>query len=88
LSTADQLLQPEEVPAPTIYDTVLVRLPIYLYNVSLGRALGRQTSGYVLAEVFEDEEEPEEEPEVKTLRKAATRTGHENQDARRRNKAR
>ncbi|SMR55371.1 unnamed protein product [Zymoseptoria tritici ST99CH_3D1] len=82
------LLDPEEVPAPTIYDTVLVRLPVFLYNVSLGRVLGRQTSGYVLHEVLEDEEEEEEPQDVQTLRKAATRTGHENQDARRRNKAR
>jgi hypothetical protein len=41
---------------------------------------------YSLDDVFEDEE-PEQQ-EVQTLRKAATRTGNENQEARRRNQAR
>ena len=41
------LSQPDEVPKPSISDTVLVRAPIFLYNKSLGRFLNKQTPEYI-----------------------------------------
>ncbi|OLN97003.1 putative J domain-containing protein C2E1P5.03 [Colletotrichum chlorophyti] len=35
------LLDPNELPQPTIRDTALVRLPIWAYNRTVGRALGQ-----------------------------------------------
>lgn len=40
-------MQPDEVPAPTIQNTFLVRLPVFLYNQSLGRVLNKQTPEHV-----------------------------------------
>ncbi|CZT18087.1 related to ERJ5 Endoplasmic Reticulum located J-protein [Ramularia collo-cygni] len=55
------LLDPEEVPRPTIYDTVLVRLPLFIWNRSLGQLLGKQTSDHVVSELVGDDEEGGEE---------------------------
>ncbi|KAF2876303.1 DNAJ domain-containing protein [Massariosphaeria phaeospora] len=38
----EYLLDPDEEPQPTIFDTVLLKLPKYLYNQSVGRVLGNQ----------------------------------------------
>jgi len=50
------LLDPEEVPRPTINDTVLVRLPLFIWNRSLGQLLGKQTSDYVVRELVDEDE--------------------------------
>ncbi|KAH6612425.1 hypothetical protein C7974DRAFT_77720 [Boeremia exigua] len=36
------LLDPDEEPAPTIYDTMLFKLPKFIYNQSAGRVLGKK----------------------------------------------
>ncbi|KAJ4370407.1 hypothetical protein N0V83_004925 [Neocucurbitaria cava] len=36
------LLDPDEEPKPTIYDTLLFKLPKFLYNQSAGRVLGKK----------------------------------------------
>ncbi|KAF1360352.1 hypothetical protein EJ07DRAFT_155320 [Lizonia empirigonia] len=36
------LLDPDEEPAPTIYDTLLFKLPRFIYNQSAGRILGKK----------------------------------------------
>lgn len=52
--------QPEEVPRPTINDTVLVRLPLFIWNRSLGQLLGKQTSDYVVSELVDEDEQVDE----------------------------
>lgn len=42
---------------PTIRDTVLVRGPVLLYNVTLGRLLNKQTPEYIQWEAEGEEEE-------------------------------
>ena len=44
--------QPAELPQPTIRDTAVCRLPIWAYNVTLGRVLGTKSEP---AEVIEHE---------------------------------
>ena len=34
--------QPDEEPAPTIYDTLLFKLPKFIYNQSAGRFLNKE----------------------------------------------
>ncbi|KAH8675915.1 hypothetical protein BX600DRAFT_432455 [Xylariales sp. PMI_506] len=36
------LLDPNELPAPTIRDTALFKLPIWAYSITMGRALGKK----------------------------------------------
>jgi len=45
------LLDPNEVSQPTISDTVLVRLPIFLYNRTLGALINRPTTGHLVKEL-------------------------------------
>ena len=40
-------MKPEEVPPPSIGNTFLARLPLFLYNKSLGRYLNKQTPEYI-----------------------------------------
>ncbi|EMC91100.1 hypothetical protein BAUCODRAFT_39230 [Baudoinia panamericana UAMH 10762] len=51
------LLDPNEVPRPSIQDTFLVRGPLYLYNMSLGRVLNKQTPDHVAWEVTDGAEQ-------------------------------
>ncbi|KAI8219329.1 putative J domain-containing protein, partial [Colletotrichum sp. SAR 10_86] len=39
---------PNELPQPTIHDTALVRLPIWAYNRTVGRALNKETEEVAL----------------------------------------
>ncbi|KAK3700006.1 hypothetical protein LTR37_016166 [Vermiconidia calcicola] len=55
------LLDPDEVPPPTISDTVLVRGPLFLYNKSLGRLLNKQTPEHFHQELSMDGQEEEDE---------------------------
>lgn len=41
--THEYLLDPEEVPRPSIKDTALCRLPVWLFNQSVGRVIDRFT---------------------------------------------
>ncbi|KAK4500478.1 hypothetical protein PRZ48_008667 [Zasmidium cellare] len=64
------LLDPDEVPAPSINDTFLVRFPLFLYNRSLGKVLNKQTPEHVEWEANQGEEqEPIDEAEA-SLRSA------------------
>ncbi|KAK6437615.1 hypothetical protein LTR95_006194 [Oleoguttula sp. CCFEE 5521] len=48
--TREFLLDPDEIAFPSITDTFVVRGPMYLYNISLGRLLNKQTNDYIFAE--------------------------------------
>merc|ERR1712070_548802 len=45
------LLDPDEVPQPTLSDTFLLRGPRYLYDISAGRYLNKQTPEQIAYEV-------------------------------------
>ncbi|KAF2652250.1 hypothetical protein K491DRAFT_781212 [Lophiostoma macrostomum CBS 122681] len=53
------LLDPDEEPKPTVYDTLLFKLPKYLYNQSVGRVLGNQRA--VEEPLLETSDIPEDE---------------------------
>ena len=53
--------QPNEVRSPTISDTMIVKLPIFLYNQSLGRVLGKTRDAAVADLIGEPAEEDEVE---------------------------
>ncbi|EME39506.1 hypothetical protein DOTSEDRAFT_47994 [Dothistroma septosporum NZE10] len=55
------LLDPDEISPPAITDTWLVRLPVYLYNQSLGRALNKQTPEQIVYEATKDQDEDADE---------------------------
>jgi len=74
-------LQVEEIPKPTIYQTVLFRLPIWAYNQSLGRVLGRKGDEVVLLDVHGEEVDPDASEEA--LLKTATAPS-QNAEARKR----
>ncbi|KAK3677694.1 hypothetical protein LTR78_002544 [Recurvomyces mirabilis] len=44
---AEFLLDPNEVPVPGVQDTFLVRGPVHLYNISIGRLLNKQTPEHI-----------------------------------------
>lgn len=69
LATAN-ILQPDEVPAPTINDTFLVRFPIFLYNRSLGKVLNKQTPEHIAWEASLGEEQEEVDEAEASLRSA------------------
>ncbi|KAI5263993.1 hypothetical protein E4T47_08871 [Aureobasidium subglaciale] len=71
------LLDVDEIQRPTINDTFLVRLPIFLYNKSLGTVLGKKTSEAELEELLEGTQEAEGEDEATaTLKSAAQPNGN------------
>jgi len=45
------LLDPNEVSQPTISDTVLVRLPLFVYNRTVGALINRPTTGHLVKEL-------------------------------------
>ena len=54
-------LQPEEIHKPTVYDTVLFRLPVFAYNQSIGRFLNKQAADEEFAELINVDETQQEE---------------------------
>ncbi|KAG9546133.1 hypothetical protein KCU71_g18433, partial [Aureobasidium melanogenum] len=71
------LLDVDEIQKPTINDTFLVRLPIYLYNRSVGTLLGKKTSEAEMEELLEGTEEAEGVDEATaTLKSAAQPNGN------------
>lgn len=40
--SSTDIQQPEEEPAPTIFDTLLFKLPKFAYNQTAGRVLGKK----------------------------------------------
>jgi hypothetical protein len=51
--------QPDEEPQPTIFDTMLFKLPKFLYNQSVGRVLGKKE--LIEEPLVESSDLPEEE---------------------------
>ncbi|TKA56772.1 hypothetical protein B0A49_09630 [Cryomyces minteri] len=79
------LLDVEEIPRPTIFDTGLFRLPLYAYNRTLGRVLNRQTQGALLDELLDGEDEQQQSVEETSL-KAATANNLNGEARKRRSK--
>ncbi|CAK1368352.1 unnamed protein product [Cercospora beticola] len=67
--TQEFLLDPNELPTPSIKDTFLLRLPIFLYNKSLGRVFGK-TQDAALADLVGEDGEGEESDETNALQSA------------------
>ena len=60
----EYLLDPESVPKPRFQDTVLYRLPVYLYELGRERAMGKRPTGQRLGEVVAEEEEDDDDYEM------------------------
>ncbi|KAJ4314902.1 hypothetical protein N0V94_006206 [Neodidymelliopsis sp. IMI 364377] len=58
------LLDPDEEPAPTIYDTLLFKLPKFIYNQSAGRILGKKE--LIDEPLLETTELPEDEAAIQS----------------------
>jgi len=63
-NTAEYLLDLNELPAPTIKDTAIVRLPRWIFSITVGRFLPKGADGYAEAEgdeveIIDDEEDSE-----------------------------
>lgn len=80
----EYLLDPDSVPKPRFQDTVLYRLPVYLYELGRERAMGKRLTGQRLGEVDDDAEdyemvdeggegEEEEEEEIVDRRKPSAK---------------
>jgi len=41
-TASTKTIQPDEEPQPTIYDTLLFKLPMFAYNQTAGRILGKK----------------------------------------------
>ena len=66
------MAQVDEIPKPTINDTVLVRLPIWIYNNSWGKYFGKKTDDAEMQELLGDEQvEEEADGDMATLKSAA-----------------
>ncbi|OTA97880.1 hypothetical protein M434DRAFT_391492, partial [Hypoxylon sp. CO27-5] len=55
------LLDPSELPKPTIKDTALVKLPIWAFSVTVGKVFGKPKSADNLDEQVDEEPEIQEE---------------------------
>jgi len=53
--------QPEEIHKPTVYDTVLFRLPIFAYNQTVGRLMNKEAADAEFAEVINVDSTQEEQ---------------------------
>ncbi|KAJ4337349.1 hypothetical protein N0V95_008361 [Ascochyta clinopodiicola] len=58
------LLDPDEEPAPTIFDTLLFKLPKFIYNQSAGRVLGKKE--LIDEPLLETSELPEDEAAIQS----------------------
>ena len=69
------LLDPDEIPKPTVQDTVLFRLPVWTYEKLRTRILGEKLTGQRLGST-PDSEEKESEDEDATEKKSSNGTAH------------
>jgi hypothetical protein len=67
-NTTEFLLDPDELPCPTIHDTLLVRAPKWLYTSTVGRVTGPK-----VAQDSAVESEPELEPQPQPVTRKSTR---------------
>ena len=56
----EYLLDPESVPKPRVQDTVLFRLPVYLYELGREKVLGKRLTGQRLGDAVEQQGEEED----------------------------
>lgn len=56
--------QPEEEAKPTIYDTLLFKLPRYIYNQSAGRVLGNKQA--IEEPLLDSSDLPEDEAAIQS----------------------
>lgn len=66
------MIQPDEVPPPGISNTFLVRGPLFLYNVSLGRVLNKQTPEHIEWEADGGQDGEGEDEATAALQEAVT----------------
>jgi len=78
------LLDVDEIVKPTINDTVLVRLPIWVYNQSVGKLLNKQTQDAALAELIDEDDQTAEEATLQS----ATSANPSSETRKRKSKAR
>ncbi|RMY95007.1 hypothetical protein D0861_00950 [Hortaea werneckii] len=83
------VLQPDEVPQPTLSDTFLLRGPRYLYDISAGRYLNKQTPEQIAYEAaLEQEQQMEQEgagyDETEANLRSAIPLNHEGESRKRR----
>lgn len=65
------MLQVDEIPHPTIYDTVLFKLPKWAYNRTIGKALNKQTMDAQMEELVDEPGYDQEESAAAALKSAA-----------------
>ncbi|KAJ9626336.1 hypothetical protein H2203_003968 [Taxawa tesnikishii (nom. ined.)] len=75
------LLDVDEIPKPTVYDTVLFRLPLWAWNRTVGKAMNKRTLD---AEVAENVGEEEREEDADAALQAATATNQNGETRKRR----
>ena len=56
--------QPDEVPVPKITDTFLVRGPIFLYNITVGKMLNKQTPEHIHWELTQSDQDQVDEEDA------------------------
>jgi hypothetical protein len=55
--------QPNEIARPTIRDTAVIRLPIWVYQLTVGRVLSKRNQDDSSEDEFDDEQPVEDEEE-------------------------
>ncbi|KAK5122421.1 hypothetical protein LTR85_004005 [Meristemomyces frigidus] len=81
-------LQPDEVPRPSISDTFLVRGPVHLYNMSVGRMLNKQSPEQIALEAMQEQEEQGQEDEAEPALRSALAPNANGESRKRKAKAR
>ncbi|KAK5133105.1 hypothetical protein LTR08_008215 [Meristemomyces frigidus] len=81
------LLDPDEVPAPTLFDTFLVRGPVHLYNISLGRILNKPTPEQIAWDATREQEEQEETDEAEVALRSAVSANANGESRKRKSRA-
>lgn len=79
--------QPDEVPQPTISDTFLVRGPVHLYNLSVGRFLNKRTPEQIALEAMQEHSEQAEQTEADAALQSALAPNANGESRKRRAKA-
>ncbi|KAL1304801.1 hypothetical protein AAFC00_003729 [Neodothiora populina] len=68
--THEYLLDVNEIHMPTVYDTILFKLPKWAYNQTIGKALNKQTQDAQMEELL-DGPETEQDDDSAVLKSAA-----------------
>ncbi|GAB7359502.1 hypothetical protein MBLNU230_g6147t1 [Neophaeotheca triangularis] len=81
------LLDPNEIPPPTIADTVLFRAPIFVWNRTVGQVLGKKTHEAEMEELLGEETEEQNEDEATLQSAMATNANGEARKRKAKNRA-